>query len=275
MGRLVTCALTVTACTVIAQASPDLVVSTAWLSARLDDPGVVVITTGERAEYERGHIPGARFVSHEDTVGPDHRLLDRDALARSLARAGARDDARIVVYGEEAMATGWLYMALASLGHGDHVSMLDGNMAAWRRDGRSVSTDTPPAATGRLTPRAAPDVVVDAAWVRARLESPGVRIIDVRTTREWDRGRLPGATFVLWQDLFTDLGTLRFKPKEEIRALLSKAGVRPSDQVVTYCAIGMRASLMHFAARYAGYDTRVYVGSWQDWSRQPGYPVVR
>ncbi|MGE5837626.1 MAG: rhodanese-like domain-containing protein [Acidobacteriota bacterium] len=56
---------------------------------------------------------------------------------------------------------------------------------------------------------------------------------------------------------------------------MTKAGVKPGDQVVTYCAVGMRASLMYFAARYAGVPARVYVGSLEDWPRQPGYPVVR
>ena len=88
-----------------------------------------------------------------------------------LARAGARDDARIVLYGDSPMATGWLFMALASLGHGDHVSMLDGNVDAWTTEGRPASTAVPPSATGGLTPRPAPDVVVEAAWVRERLPS--------------------------------------------------------------------------------------------------------
>jgi 3-mercaptopyruvate sulfurtransferase SseA len=37
----------------------------------------------------------------------------------------------------------------------------------------------------------------------------------------------------------------------------------------------MRASLMYFAARHAGHDARVYVGSYSDWSTRSGYPVVR
>ena len=40
-------------------------------------------------------------------------------------------------------------------------------------------------------------------------------------------------------------------------------------------AIGMRASLMYCAARYAGVPARVNVGSFEDWQRQPGYPVVK
>jgi thiosulfate/3-mercaptopyruvate sulfurtransferase len=258
-----------------ADAGRDLIVTTAWLGERLGDPAVVVVATGDRAEFDDGHIPGARFIGHDETLGADHRLLDTPALVAALARAGARDDARVVIYSDEPMAAGWLYMAFAAVGHGDHVSLLSGNIAAWREDGRPVSRDAAPPARSRLTPRPSRDVIVEAPWVRDRLKTPGVRVIDARSTREWDRGRLPGARLVLWQDLFVNQTTRRFKSREDIRSLLAGAGVAPTDQVVTYCAIGMRASLMYLAARYAGYDCRVYVGSWQDWTRQSGYPIDR
>ena len=256
--------------------TPGLVVSLDWLSQRLNDPKVRVITTGERAQYDRGHIPGARFVSHEDTINHEnHGLLAPAALAAALAKAGATDDVRIVLYGESPMATGWLFMALASVGHGDHVSMLDGNADAWRASGKPLATDVPPAATGTLTVRPAPDVIVTAPWVRERLQTPGVKILDVRSERERANGHLPGSTLVIWRDLFKNPDQAIFKPRDEIRALLTKAGVGATDQVVTYCAIGMRASLMYFAAKHAGLPARVYVGSFEDWQRQQGYPIVK
>jgi thiosulfate/3-mercaptopyruvate sulfurtransferase len=153
--------------------------------------------------------------------------------------------------------------------------MLDGNIDGWRAGGHPISTAVPAPATGRVTPKPAPGVVVQAPWVRSHLEDQSVKIIDARTQKEWTAGRLPNATLVLWQDLFADLKHLRFKTRDEIRALFKNAGVTDKQQVVTYCAIGMRASLMYFAAKHAGLPARVYVGSWDDWQRQNGYPVVR
>lgn len=252
-----------------------MIVTTAWLAQHLDDPGVAVIAVDDRASYDAGHVPGARRLSHEDTLGASHRLLPPDQLAAVLAGAGAGAGVRVVLYGDSPLETGWIYMAFASIGLGDRTSLLSGNLAAWRADGRPVSQDRVPAGDGRLTPQPAPNVVVDAPWVRDRLDDPSIRLLDVRTTREWNGGRLPGATLILWQDLFQDRQQMRFKSRDEIRALLEQAGVVPGRQVVTYCAIGMRASLMYFAARYAGHDARVYVGSWQDWSARSGYPIVR
>jgi thiosulfate/3-mercaptopyruvate sulfurtransferase len=251
------------------------IVSTEWLQAHLTDPHVRVLYVGDRDDYNHAHIPGARLVDHMDTVGDNHRLLAPDPLARALAKAGAADDTRLVLYGDSPMATGWVYMALASLGHGDDVSMLDGGIVLWESEKRPTSTATPAAGSGPLTPRPAPDVIVDAAWVRSRLESPSVRVLDVRTTGEWKGGHLPGATLILWQDLFADQRTLKFKSLDEIRAVLTRAGVTPNKEVVTYCAVGMRASLMYWAARATGVNARVYVGSWQDWQRNSENPIVR
>jgi len=68
---------------------------------------------------------------------------------------------------------------------------------------------------------------------------------------------------------------LKFKTKDEIQALLAGAGVGPGQEAVTYCAVGMRASLMYWAAQAVGIPARVYVGSWQDWRRDSTNPIAR
>jgi thiosulfate/3-mercaptopyruvate sulfurtransferase len=164
---------------------------------------------------------------------------------------------------------------LAAIGHGDQVSMLDGGIKLWESEKRPIATAAPRVTTGTLTARPMPEFMVDAAWVRSRLESPQIRLLDVRTTNEWNNGHLPGATLILWQDLFADRQMLKFKTRDDIRALLAKAGVGPNQEAVMYCMIGMRASLMYFAARAAGVPARVYVGSWQDWSKDSKNPTVK
>ena len=249
----------------LAATSVEPTVSTAWLQAHLNDPQVRVIYAGNRDDYDRAHIPGARFIDHMDTVGGDHRLLPPEALATALSKAGAADGSHVVLYGDRPMETGWLYMTLAAVGHGDDVSMLDGGIKLWLGEKRPTSTAAAASATGTLTVKPAPDVIVDAPWVRKRLESSSTKVLDVRTTQEWNDGHLPGATLILWQDLYADQRMLKFKSLW--------FGATPA--VVTYCAVGMRASLMYWAARTAGIPARVYVGSWQDWQRDSANPIVR
>ncbi len=261
-----------------ATAAPPIV-SGDWLQSHLSDPQVRVIDVGDPDEYKKGHIPGALVIDHMLTVqmGADgHRLAPNDVLARVLAKAGAADGVRIVLYGDSPMATGWVDSAFAAIGHADDVSWLDGGYGTWEKEHRPVAKDVPADGTGTLTVRKAPDLFVDAAWVRAHLQSPTTKILDVRTQGEWNDGHVPNATLVLWQDLFADVKMQKFKSPEEIRALLARAGVGPRQEVVTYCAVGMRASLMGWAARsVAGVPAKIYIGSWQDWSKDSANPVAK
>jgi thiosulfate/3-mercaptopyruvate sulfurtransferase len=259
----------------LAATAVEPTVSTAWLASHLNDPQVRVITTGNKGVFDTGHIPGARFIDHMDTVGDDHRLLPPDALAKALTKAGAADGTHIVIYGDRPMETGWLFMTLAAAGHAGDVSMLDGSFALWTQEGRTATTAAAAAPTGMLTAKPAPDVIVDAPWVRGKLQSPTTKVLDVRTTGEWNNGHLPNATLILWGELYADQKTLKLKSPDEIKALLARAGVGPNQDCVTYCAVGMRASLMYWAARSVGINARVYVGSWQDWQRDSTNPIVK
>ena len=251
------------------------IVSTEWLAAHLKDPNVRIVDASNRSSYDRLHIDGAVFLDHMDTVGSEHRPLPADAMAKVWAKIGVGDDTNVVLYGDTPMATGWQYMMLASIGHGDQVSMLDGGIKLWEMEKRPTSTTSPTVAAAKLTPLATPDTIVSAAWVRERLDSPKIKLLDVRTTREWDAGRLPNATFILWQDLYADRETLKFKSPQDIKALIEKTGWKPDQEVVTYCMVGMRASLMYFAAKAAGVPVRVYLGSWQEWSKDSKNPIVK
>jgi thiosulfate/3-mercaptopyruvate sulfurtransferase len=252
------------------------IVSLDWLRKHNGTAGVVVIAAAdERSEYERGHIPGARFLGHGETLlHQNHRFVPPGDLAKAFARAGATDNVRIVIYGEP-MLVGWIYVGLASLGHGDHTSVLDGNVSAWRAAGHPVETGRVAPAAGTLTPRAASYVSVERAWVREHVDDSSTRLLDVRSPEEWSKGTIPKASPVKWQDFYADLQAGRFKPLPELRAVFERAGVGQGQTAVTYCAVGMRASLAYLAARAAGIPARVYIGSWADWTSDPKSPIAR
>jgi thiosulfate/3-mercaptopyruvate sulfurtransferase len=268
-------ALSVSGAATASAQTPGPIVSTTWLQQHLNDPHVHVISTGDQKIFDAGHIPGARFVEHMDTLEGGHLMAAPAKLAALFAKAGAADGDHVVLYGESPMTTGWIYMGLASIGHANDVSWLDGNIDLWKSEQRPVETKTAPAASGHLTVKPAPDIIVDRSFVRGHLQDPAIKVLDVRSQQEWDGGHLPGATLVLWQNLFADRKTLKFKSTDELRALFTSAGVQPKRQVVTYCAVGMRASLMYFAARTAGLPVRVYLGSYQDWQMDSTDPIVR
>jgi thiosulfate/3-mercaptopyruvate sulfurtransferase len=255
---------------------PSPIVSMEWLNAHLNDPGVAVLDAdGDKASYRRAHIPKAGLLGHMETLRDGHRAAPPAVLAGLFGTAGARDDARIILYGHDAMSVGWMFGLFASLGHADHVSVLDGNLDAWRAAAYPVATGDPAVTAGMLSvKRPASPVIVDGPWVREHLQDPAIKLADVRTPDEWSRGMIPGATKLRWEDFYANVQQGRFKSPEQIRQVFEAAGLG-GGTVVTYCAVGMRASLAYFAARAAGFPVLLYQGSMNDWEARPGYPLKR
>lgn len=258
-------------------------------AARAADPAVVVVHVAfDRAEYDAGHVPGARFVpfgAYAVTVtAPDTlrtELPPTDSLARLLRRVGIGDGARIVVVGQPIPAARF-YFTLAVLGLEARASVLDGGMDAWREAGRPVSREpvTPaPAATLTIAPN--PSVLATAADVRGLLANgAGGRLLDARlpefhlglSANGFPRaGRIPGSANVPFTTLTRELGQLR--PTATLDGLFAAAGAPAGTPVVAYCHVGQQASLLWFAARLAGREARLYDGSFQEWSRLADAPV--
>jgi thiosulfate/3-mercaptopyruvate sulfurtransferase len=253
-----------------------VIVPMEWLNAHLNDPAVVVIDAdGETDAFRRAHIPRAGLLGHMDTIHDGHRAVPPATLARLFGAAGARDDARIVLYGGDPMSVGWMYGLFASLGHADHVSLLDGNLDAWRAAKYPVATGAPAVAAGNLSVKTPlSPVVVDGPWVRQHLQDSTIGLADVRSPEEWKKGMIPGAVKVRWEDFYSNAQLGRLKSPDEIRQVFERAGLG-GRTVVTYCAVGMRASLAYFAARAAGLPVLLYQGSMSDWEAHPDYPQKR
>jgi thiosulfate/3-mercaptopyruvate sulfurtransferase len=116
-----------------------------------------------------------------------------------------------------------------------------------------------------------------ADWIRERLESQQMTLVDARPDEEFTGadggmngahppGHLPGARQLVWTDLVSRAG--EFRPDAELRSKLEAAGARLGVPVVSYCMVGMRASVVYFVARHLGFDARLYDGSIVDWGHR-------
>ena len=144
--------------------TPDLrerlLVQPAWLSEHLRDQNLVLLHVGPRAEYEAGHIPGARYLNHQDLAATDRspggltlQMLAAEDLRQRLAAAGIATDSRIVLYfGREnpyVSPTARVMFTLDYAGLGDRASVLDGGLDAWVKAGLPLSTESAPGSTGK------------------------------------------------------------------------------------------------------------------------------
>lgn len=270
---------------------------------RLGEPGA-----GERL-YLEGHIPGAAYLDLDrDLAGPPgdrgrHPLPDAAAFEAAARRAGIREDALVVAYDEAAEGgAARLWWLLRHFGHAN-VTVLDGGLRDWRDEGgdlragpekiepgdfrakepadrpatanelAAASASRPPAATADEPPAAATDGAVHAA------ASPV--LLDARVPERYRgevepidavAGHIPGAVNLPFMELAPGG---RFLPPEELRAQFEALGVHSGDDAVAYCGSGVTAAVLALAAEVAGIGpTRLYPGSWSEWSRQ-GRPVER
>lgn len=118
--------------------------------------------------------------------------------------------------------------------------------------------------------------------VRWSLAAREVRLVDARSVEEYTGqeifegnprgGHIPGSVLVTHRDVFgSDAG---FRSREEIRARLEAAGLRPGDEIITYCQGGGRSAALAAAMIYAGYeDVDNYFGSFGEWSKDESCPV--
>jgi len=253
-------------------ASNDLLVTTGWLAEHLRDPKLVLVWTGGSPPAQL--IPGSRALPHERvmTMSEGHDLPPVGDLVATLQRTGISSDSHVVVYGEP-MAAGWLFFALDYLGH-DHVSWLDGGLEKWTAERRDLAAPIETSTAGQLRASVRTTQRAVAADVQAATPGGRARVLDARSRQEYTAGHIPGAVWLEWQQVFADSSMPVFKKPEELAALFARAGLAPGNTAITYCAVGLRASVLYFAAKYAGLDARNYVGSWSDWQRK-GLPAER
>lgn len=266
-------------------ASPGLLVSPADLAAMLKDSTVVVLAVGDRpGDFESGHVPGARFVHYRqiavDADGMQSELPPVDTLRRVLTEAGVSERSKVVVYGTPIAATR-LFFTLDYLGH-PYVRVLNGGLNAWKANGGAIETGAARAVTAASwTPKANPNRVVSGDWVKERLSTPKMQLLDARPDDEFTGadggmrgmhaiGHLPGAKQLVWNTL---LDSSAFLPDEELKKKFEALFASTAAPLVSYCMVGMRASVTYFVARHLGYDARMYDGSIQDWTTRK-FPTV-
>jgi thiosulfate/3-mercaptopyruvate sulfurtransferase len=272
----------------------NMLVSTAWLAAHLKDPNLVILSVGDKAEFAKEHIPGAQAIGLDDVGTPMVmgqlmlELLPPDQLQKAFSKVGVTNDSHVVLY---AGATNFLqsmtrvYLTLDAMGLGAKASVLNGGLSVWKSENRPVTAEVRTVKLGKLDLCPQDDVIAASDWVHSNVKHAGVKIIDARLERfyngeaagrnhdgsEQRKGHIPGAANIPFSSLVDANGL--FLPVEQLQQKYAAAGVKPGDRVVSYCHIGQQATAVYFAARYLGYDARLYDGSFEDWNAHADWPV--
>lgn len=267
-------------------AHPEQLVDTDWVAAHAADVNVRVVDM-RQSGFADGHVPGAVALSPvaiRDAKAPPTFLPTPAAFDAMMARLGISNATRVVVYDERGGIYGArLWWILNYFGH-PNVALMNGGWLKWSAEHRPTSKETPSPPAGQFTAKPQPKWLATASDVVAAIGKPGIRIVDARTRNEIDGtdlrnikrgGFIKSSTPVYWEDLL-DPQAKTFKSADEIRKLYEDRGILPSQEVIVYCQVGMRASVDLFALHLVGYDKlRNYYGAWEEWGNRDDLPIER
>jgi len=268
----------------LAYAHPDQLVDTDWVAAHAHDANVRIVDM-RQSGFGDGHVPGAVYVSPvaiRDAKAAPTFLPTPAAFQELMSKLGIGDSTRVIAYDERGgIYAARLWWILNYFGH-SNVALMNGGWIKWKAEHREESKDTatPPGST--FTPKPQPRWLATADDVVKSIGKPGVKIVDARTQAEIDGkdlrnirrgGFVPSSTPVYWEDLL-DPQSKTFKPADEIKSLYQSRGILPTQEVIAYCQVGMRASVDLFALHLIGYDKlRNYYGAWEEWGNRDDLPI--
>jgi thiosulfate/3-mercaptopyruvate sulfurtransferase len=284
---------------------PAALVQTDWLQNHLEDPQLRIFdcttyllpadeTTDApyrvesgRADYDKGHIPGAGFLDLQGELSDNDTRLrfmlpPAAQFEQAMGRHGIGNDSRVVLYsGGHIMWATRLWWMLRAFGF-DNAAVLDGGWDKWSAEQRPVSREpcAYPPASFRAQPR--DGLFVDKHAVLAAIDSSDNTIVNalgpqfhqgLEPSRYGRPGRVPGSVNVPAAGLL-DTQTRAFVPLAQAQQQFAAAGIEKSDRVIAYCGGGISATVDLFLLYQLGYDRlALYDGSMGEWARDEALPI--
>jgi thiosulfate/3-mercaptopyruvate sulfurtransferase len=254
------------------------------LQKRLGDATIRILDVRPKADFEKSHIPGARWVDVKafQNVSRPENFADRGAWDQVLAPLAISPDSEVYVYDDARQhdaARIWWLLSYAGV---ERVGLVDGGFSLWERQHRPVNSESPAGWPARLDRRFQASRVANRADVQAAIDQEGTQLVDARSEAQYrgetkptdggPAGHIPSARSLDGYDLVDADG--RFLDADVQRARLAKAGLAADRPIIVYSQGGSRSALVVFALERLGIHARHYFHGVPDWSKGQSAPFV-
>ena len=283
-------------------AHPEFLIEAAELEHRLGDPDLRILDCTThlvpdpkityqvvlgRADFEKGHIPGAQFVDLQgDLSEKNHRLRfmlpSAEAFAAAMGRFGVGEGTHVVLYSTAnpwwATRVWWMLRVFGC----DGAAVLNGGWQKWSREGRPVETGpAKPRPGATFVVREQRPLMVGKKEVLQAIGDTGACTINALLPEQhpgtggntYGRpGRIKGSINLPAAHLI-DPETNEFLPPAELRKRFAAIGAF-DKRVITYCGGGIAASADALALVMLGHpQVRLYDASMSEWATDPSLPM--
>lgn len=267
-----------------------------WLAGELGADDLKIIDASWRmpgnppaiGDHRQRRIPGAVFFDldaiADKSSGLPHMLASAEAFAASIGALGISEKDRVVVYDDAGIfSSARVWWNFRVMGH-DKVSVLDGGLPLWLREGRAVEDDEAKPAPVHYRVSATRPLARSAADVRSMLKEKSGVVLDARPAARFTgetkepragmrSGHMPGAVSLPFALLMQETGEL--KSLQDLATLFRARGVHGETQVIASCGSGVTAAVIALALERLGHCAHaVYDGSWTEWGDQANDPAL-
>jgi 3-mercaptopyruvate sulfurtransferase SseA len=246
-----------------------------WLEKNLKNADVLIIDASPAQSYTANHIPGAVSVDLFTYGAQEMPVADMEQLFQSW---GISPGKKIVMYDQGgAMGATRQFFSLLYYGFSaKDLFILDGGLFKWQKEGLPVTKDVTPAPKkgSFKIKKLNEDVRVKLPEFLTASGDPVNNVLLEALGADWHfgqvlaftrAGHIPHGILLPSADFYNPDKT--FKSAEEIRRMLTYLGIRPEQQIYTYCGGGVAASVPFFALKFIlNYPkVKLYVESEMGW----------